>query len=103
MHWDWFSAGAIAAIVAYIVLSNLRMWSRFRRGLGIRTVATEEAVRAARAACEKKGWPWQEPLLIHESPTNFWMMTNARSRGGNVNLVVGMRSAQIKKAAFARR
>jgi hypothetical protein len=103
MHLDWFSAGAIVGIVIYIVLCNTRMWSRVRRRLRIRTVATEDAVKVAREVCDRRGWPWQEPVLIHESPINYWLMTNSRSRGGNCNFVVSMRSATIRKAAFAGR
>jgi hypothetical protein len=103
MHWNWVSAIGIAAILAYIALSNTRMWSRLRRGLRIQTVAVDEALQAARVACDQSGWPWQEPVLIHESPINYWLMTNSRSRGGNCNFVIGMRTARIKRARFAAR
>jgi hypothetical protein len=103
MLWNWISAIGIAAILTYIVLSNTRMWSRFRRGLRIQTVAADEALQAARAVCDRNGWPWQEPVLVHESPISYWLMTNSRSQGGNCTFVVGMRSARIKKASFASR
>lgn len=75
-----------------------------RRLVGIKSaIARDEAIALARKHVETMGWPWQEPLMVQEGITTFWIMTNADYRGGNVNIHLKVDDGSIVSSAFARR
>lgn len=57
----------------------------------------------AEVECQRRGWPWKEPVYIEEWFTQWFFRTNARMRGGNVLIAVDCRTGAIRRAAFARR
>ena len=66
-------------------------------------VTRDEARAIARAECEDRQWPWQEP--VHEAGRLFTyrFMTNAQQLGGNVTIRVRARDGKVLSAGFARR
>ena len=66
-------------------------------------ITAEDAKEIARAECEARGWPWIEPVRVSEGLTQFYVVTNVESRGGNVNIRVSATSGDVIQAAFARR
>jgi hypothetical protein len=81
------------------VVSILRRW----RLLPLPRISQEEAVRVARAECERQAWPWSEPVVTHEGVAYWHFRTNADSLGGNVNVFIDARTGAVQKSAFARR
>lgn len=79
------------------------VWMLIRKMFRIRVViGSSEAVLAAKRECAMRGWPWQEPVVIQEGLVEYRIMTNASSRGGNVNIAVDCRDGRIRFAALAR-
>jgi hypothetical protein len=70
--------------------------------LGIQqVVGRETAVAAAKEECLAHGWPWEEPIHVSEGLLEYRIMTNARMRGGNVNVRVRCRDGRVARSAFA--
>jgi len=79
---------------------------RYLRRVGLLAkpkVSRDDALDVARAECQGRAWPWHGRVLVHEGLTYWHFMTNADSRGGNVNIWVDSRTGGITKAGFARR
>lgn len=66
-------------------------------------ITKTEAMQIARQECERRGWPWQEPILIHWGFFSFTVRTNTQRRGGNVSLRIRKRDGVVVGAAFADR
>lgn len=69
----------------------------------VKRLTAEEARQIAREECERRAWPWIEPISVQRSLGSFHIMTNAHQRGGNVNIWVDARSGEVEKAGFAKR
>jgi hypothetical protein len=57
-----------------------------------------EAERIARAECERRRWPWTEPVSARRQLRGYRFWTNARSRGGNAEIVVDANTGEIQRA-----
>ena len=51
-------------------------------------LSLEAAEGFARDECERQGWPWTEPVRARRQLNGYRFWTNARSRGGNAEIVV---------------
>lgn len=60
-----------------------------------------KALELARQECERREWPWTEPVLVRRTLGGWRIKTNADARGGNVNITIGA-TGTIRVAAFAR-
>ena len=67
------------------------------------TVTRADAIDIAKSECIRRGWPWREPVRFQEELTSYRITTNARFKGGNVNIVIDITTGNVKKAAYARR
>jgi hypothetical protein len=65
-------------------------------------ILRDRALAIARAECDSRGWPWVDPIHVSQGPFAFHVMTNARSRGGNVNIHIRRSDGHVLRAAFAR-
>jgi len=66
----------------------------------------DEVIQRAHAATEAEGWPWCEPVhvqRVHYGPIAWHVMTNATSKGGNVNIWIDDHSGAVTRKGFARR
>ena len=68
----------------------------------------EEALSLAQETAAKEGWPWQEPVVVQRYRTwlglgslRWHFMTNAKQRGGNVNIHIDDRTASVSSKGFA--
>ena len=53
------------------------------------------AERIARAHCNTHQLNWIEPVVITDDITEWYVMTNARCRGGNVNIRILKRTGEV--------
>lgn len=72
------------------------------RGVLERVLPAKLSLRAAegiaRAECERRGWPWTEPVRARRQLRGYRFWTNARSRGGNAEIVVDTNTGEVKRA-----
>jgi hypothetical protein len=64
-------------------------------------IGRERALEIAKDECSRRGWPWIEPVDFQEGLLEYAIRTNARNRGGNVNLRVRCADGRVSSAAFA--
>jgi hypothetical protein len=75
-----------------------------RRLLGIEVNVTKgEATELAKAECERRGWPWTEPVAVLERLAEYRVWTNSGKRGGNVVIRVDIQTGKIRRATYAER
>ena len=75
-----------------------------QRLLGIRApISRETTLRIAHEYAVSRGWPWVEPVRTVQGITRVHVMTNANTRGGNVNVWIRLRDGKVVHAGFARR
>jgi len=55
-------------------------------GYPIKTISREQALRIAKAECERRDWKWIEPVRIDERLKCIIVWTNVSSMGGNATL-----------------
>jgi hypothetical protein len=58
----------------------------------------EAAEQAARAECERRGWPWNEPVSRNRGFRGYRFWTNAKTIGGNAEIVVDANTGEIRRA-----
>jgi hypothetical protein len=58
----------------------------------------EAAEQVARAECERRGWEWKEPVIRRRGLRGYRFWTNAKMRGGNVEIVVDANTGEIRRA-----
>ena len=61
------------------------------------TITREQALAIARAECERRGYAWEEPVLLEERLREYWIMTRADHRGGNVLIDVDIHTGVVKR------
>lgn len=66
-------------------------------------VSREAALLAAQAAATDQGFAWTEPIRVRRSGANWWVLTNADHRGGNLNVRVDGGEGAVRRIGFARR
>jgi hypothetical protein len=59
-----------------------------------------KAGQFAKKECQRRGWPWQEPVIVDWGLFSFTVRTNARSHGSNVCIKVRTRDAEIMSAGM---
>jgi hypothetical protein len=82
------------------------MWTWLRRLLGLesaRTLSVDQAIEIAKKECERRGWPWGEPLEIREGRNDVFIGTNYGVMGGNVGITISLIDGSVKSAGFAPR
>jgi hypothetical protein len=70
----------------------------------------DEAIELARQVAKAEGWPWQEPIVASRSrafvlfgPIRWHIMSNADSRGQNVNVQIDDATRRAIGKGFAPR
>ena len=66
-------------------------------------MSREAALLAAQAAATDQGFAWTEPIRVRRSGANWWVLTNADHRGGNLNVRVDGGEGAVRRIGFARR
>jgi hypothetical protein len=61
-------------------------------------ITIDAAEQAARAECERRGWPWTEPVSRRRRLRGYRFWTNAHARGGNAEIVVDANTGEIRRA-----
>jgi hypothetical protein len=70
------------------------------RNLFVPGVSREKAVRNAHEECEKRGWPWREPIIVSWHFGAYQVRTSADTLGGNCDVRVSMKDGHIISAVF---
>jgi hypothetical protein len=60
----------------------------------------EMAKEIARVECEKRDWPWFEPIKVFWGLRCYTLKTNANAKGGNVYVCVRKRDGSVKSASI---
>jgi hypothetical protein len=68
-----------------------------------RTVSRDDAVTLGRQECERRGWPWLEPVEVRETRRAWQILTNRKAIGCNASIAVEKRTGRVTQAAFAPR
>jgi hypothetical protein len=66
-------------------------------------VSRDDAVTLSRQECERRGWPWLEPVEVRETRCAWQIFTNRKATGCNASFGVEKRTGKITQAAFAPR
>jgi hypothetical protein len=61
----------------------------------------EQALQLAIAAARERNWPWNEPVCVRWGFLSYTVVTNARSRGGNVRLKIRKRDGAVVSASLS--
>jgi hypothetical protein len=61
----------------------------------------EQALDAAIVAARERNWPWKEPICVRWGFLSYTVLTNARSRGGNVRLTIRKRDGAVISASLS--
>lgn len=61
-------------------------------------VSRFDALELARAECERRGWPWNEPVHLTEHLTRYTVWTNAEFRGANCVISIDSVSGEVLSA-----
>jgi hypothetical protein len=64
-------------------------------------ISRAEAEAIAMQECERRGWPWEEPVHIGELVWEFHIMTNSRRQSGNANIWVHRRDGVVTGASYS--
>lgn len=64
----------------------------------------QHAIAIAKEACQRREWPWREPVIVQTGPRETWhLRTNGRARGCNALFVVDKTTGTILSERFANR
>jgi len=58
----------------------------------------KQAQRIALDECNRRGWKWQEPVLVKWGILSFTVWTNANRKGGNCCLKIRKKDGSILSA-----
>lgn len=61
----------------------------------------EQALEVAIAATRERNWPWKEPFSVRWGFLSYTVLTNARSRGGNVRLKIRKCDGAVVSASLS--
>jgi hypothetical protein len=70
---------------------------------GEERISRDAAVTLSRQECERRGWPWLEPVEVRETRRAWQILTNRKATGCNASFGVEKRTGKITQAAFAPR
>jgi len=63
-----------------------------------------QALAIAREACARRGWPWQEPVIVKHGSDGTWhLRTNGQARGSNALFVIDKATGRVLSERFAPR
>lgn len=66
-------------------------------------VLTKDKVRAiAKQECEKRGYPWLEPVSVHRRLTYFYVWTNAMNKGANIVIDINKFTGEVIRITHIR-
>ena len=68
-----------------------------------RSVSDSVALEVAKAEATRRSWPWVGPFHISRGFGLILVMSNARTRGANVNVQIDAVTGKVRKARFAAR
>lgn len=77
-------------------MRRLARWLLFQLG---HDITREQARDLARAACEKRGLPWWEPIKVCRHYGDWAVWTFANHRGGNVRVIIDGGTGAVKRVA----
>ena len=83
--------GLLVLVLAALLWAYRAIWPR---------VTQEDALRIAREECERRGWPWVEPIGVSRHLLGYEILTNMRSLGQNATIRVSGRSGIVVQASF---
>jgi hypothetical protein len=66
-------------------------------------ISRDQALEIARQECERRDWPWVEPVLIKRRLLSYSGDNEPRADRGNVFMELSARSGSVLSAGFARR
>lgn len=66
-------------------------------------ITKNEAIQIAREECERREWPWQEPILVYWGIFSFTVRTNTKRKVGNASFRIRKRDGVVIGAGFADR
>jgi len=66
-------------------------------------ISRDQALGFAKDACVAGGLAWEEPVVVSEGLKVFHVMTNAKHRGGNVNIRIDAQSGHVTSMVVAPR
>jgi hypothetical protein len=58
----------------------------------------EAAEQVARAECERRGWPWTEPVSRSRRFSGYRFWTNSKAVGSNAEIIVDANTGEIRRA-----
>jgi hypothetical protein len=61
-------------------------------------ITMEAAEQVARAECERRGWPWAEPVSRSRGLRGYRFWTNAKAVSGNAEIIVDANTGEIRRA-----
>ena len=61
-------------------------------------ISASDAEAIARAECERREWPWEEPVEVRRRARTYRIWTNTEFRGGNVEIVVDASTGEVRRA-----
>ncbi len=77
----------VSALLFFLKFLPIRLLLSARRlaAVGPVVLTREEALAIALAEARARGYPWEEPVRIHEEWLHYFVLTNAEYRGGSVH------------------
>ena len=78
----------------------MNIWQWFKVKTITPNISKGEALSIAQIECEKRGWPWWQPIIA-KSKWGIWeVWTNADERGGNVRILIKKDTGEVIKASL---
>jgi hypothetical protein len=81
-------------------VESMNVFRAVRKALRLSSIERPALIAAARAECEARGWPWDEPIVVNEGLLEARVATNSQHRGGNANIWIDMATGQVRRAHF---
>ena len=63
-------------------------------------ISRDDALQIATEECDRRGWPWREPVAAHWRITHWLVVTHVGWQGGNVRIKVGKRDGKVRSAGY---
>ena len=76
----------------------MNIWQWFKVKTFAPNISKVEALSIAQIECEKRGWPWWQPIIVKPKWGIWEVWTNADERGGNVRIFVKKDTGEVIKA-----
>ena len=63
-------------------------------------ITREDALQIAKEECDRRGWPWREPVAVYWRFTYWFVWTNARAMGAKAWIKVNKRNGKVCSAGY---